>query len=145
MQERIRSILQIYKPAETLEISNLKLSKRNTIKNSHLERGPPCQILLKAFDIYQVQNVESHSTCCHRNLTDYNLTSPVEQTDLTPHQDLEKIFYSSRSLSSLLFATPKNFINNRKSKKYNCSGSSAFKSQRVGYQSNQKLLHHYQH
>ena len=30
-------------------------------------------------------------------------------------------------------------------KKYNCSGSSAFKSQRVGYLSNQKLLHHNQH
>ena len=30
-------------------------------------------------------------------------------------------------------------------KKYNCSGSPAFKSQRVGYQSNQKLMHHYQH
>ena len=28
-------------------------------------------------------------------------------------------------------------------KKYNCSGPPAFKSQRVGYQSNQKLLHHY--
>ena len=32
-----------------------------------------------------------------------------------------------------------------KYKKYNCSGTPAFKSQRVGYQSNQKLLHHYQH
>ena len=30
-------------------------------------------------------------------------------------------------------------------KKYNCSGALTFKSQRVGYQSNQKLLHHYQH
>ena len=30
-------------------------------------------------------------------------------------------------------------------KKYNCSGCPAFKSQRVGYQSNQKLMHHYQH
>ena len=29
--------------------------------------------------------------------------------------------------------------------KYNCSGPTAFKSQRVGYQSNQKLLPHYQH
>ena len=29
--------------------------------------------------------------------------------------------------------------------KYNCSGPPAVKSQRVGYQSNQKLLHHYQH
>ena len=28
---------------------------------------------------------------------------------------------------------------------HNCNGSPAFKSQRVGYQSNQKLLHHYQH
>ena len=26
-----------------------------------------------------------------------------------------------------------------------CSGPPAFKSQRVGYQSNQKLLHHHQH
>ena len=30
-------------------------------------------------------------------------------------------------------------------KKYNCSGPPAFKSQNVGYQSNQKLLHNYQH
>ena len=30
-------------------------------------------------------------------------------------------------------------------KMYNCSGPPAFKSQRVGYQSNQKLLQHYQH
>ena len=30
-------------------------------------------------------------------------------------------------------------------KKYNCSELPAFKGQRVGYQSNQKLLHHYQH
>ena len=29
--------------------------------------------------------------------------------------------------------------------KYNCSGPTAFKSQRVGYQSNQKLLPRYQH
>ena len=29
-------------------------------------------------------------------------------------------------------------------KKYNCSGPATFKGQRVGYQSNQKLLHHYQ-
>ena len=29
-------------------------------------------------------------------------------------------------------------------KKYNCTGPPAFKSQKVGYQSNQKLLHHYQ-
>ena len=29
-------------------------------------------------------------------------------------------------------------------KKYNCSGPLAFKSQRIGYPSNQKLLHHYQ-
>ena len=29
--------------------------------------------------------------------------------------------------------------------KYNCRGLAAFKSQRVGYQSTQKLLHHYQH
>ena len=29
-------------------------------------------------------------------------------------------------------------------KESNCSGPQAFKSQRVGYQSNQKLLHHYQ-
>ena len=29
--------------------------------------------------------------------------------------------------------------------KYNCSGPPAFKSQRVRYQSNQNLLHHYQH
>ena len=28
---------------------------------------------------------------------------------------------------------------------HNFSGSAAFKSQRVGYKSNQKLLHHYQH
>ena len=32
-----------------------------------------------------------------------------------------------------------------KSNRYNCSGPPAFKSQRVGYQSNQKSLHHYQH
>ena len=32
-----------------------------------------------------------------------------------------------------------------KNKKYNCTGPPAFKSQRVEYQSNQKLLHHYQH
>ena len=30
-------------------------------------------------------------------------------------------------------------------KKYNCSGPPAFKSQRVGYQSDYKLLHHCQH
>ena len=30
-------------------------------------------------------------------------------------------------------------------KKYNCSGPQAFKSQGVGYQSNQKLLHHFLH
>ena len=30
-------------------------------------------------------------------------------------------------------------------KKYNCSGTPAFKSQRVEYQSDQKLLRHYQH
>ena len=33
--------------------------------------------------------------------------------------------------------------NKNVNKKYNCSGSLAFKSQRVGYHSNQKLLHHY--
>ena len=32
-----------------------------------------------------------------------------------------------------------------KNRKYNWSVPLAFKSQRVGYQSNQKLLHHYQH
>ena len=31
------------------------------------------------------------------------------------------------------------------SHKYDCSGASTFKSQRVGYQSNKKLLYHYQH
>ena len=30
-------------------------------------------------------------------------------------------------------------------KKYNCSGPTAFNRQTVGYQSHQKLLHHYQH
>ena len=30
----------------------------------------------------------------------------------------------------------------KKNKKYNCSGAPAFKSQKVGYQSNQNLLHH---
>ena len=30
-------------------------------------------------------------------------------------------------------------------KKYSCSGTPAFKSQRVGYQSDQKILRHYQH
>ena len=34
---------------------------------------------------------------------------------------------------------PNKNVNN----KHNCSGSLAFKSQRVGYHSNQKLLHHY--
>ena len=34
---------------------------------------------------------------------------------------------------------PNKNVNN----KQNCSGSLAFKSQRVGYHSNQKLLHHY--
>ena len=29
-------------------------------------------------------------------------------------------------------------------KKYNCSETPAFKSKRVGYMSNQKLLHHFQ-
>ena len=31
------------------------------------------------------------------------------------------------------------------SSKYTCSGPPAFKTQRVGYQSSQKSLHHYQH
>ena len=35
--------------------------------------------------------------------------------------------------------------NTKNSKKYNCSGPPAFKSQRAVYQSNQKLLCHYQH
>ena len=30
-------------------------------------------------------------------------------------------------------------------KKYNCSGTPAFKSQSVGYLYNQKILHYYQH
>ena len=34
---------------------------------------------------------------------------------------------------------------NQKNKKYNFTGPPAFKSQRVRYQSYQKLLHHYQH
>ena len=34
-----------------------------------------------------------------------------------------------------------NILNN----KYNCSGPPTIKSQKVGYQSNQKLLHHYKH
>ena len=34
------------------------------------------------------------------------------------------------------------FHNNKKN---NCSGAPAFVSQRVGFQSNQKLLHNYQH
>ena len=33
----------------------------------------------------------------------------------------------------------------KQNKKDNCSGPLACKSQRVGGQSNQKLLHHYQH
>ena len=33
----------------------------------------------------------------------------------------------------------------KENKKYNCSGPPVIKNQRVGYQSNQKLLHHYQH
>ena len=32
-----------------------------------------------------------------------------------------------------------------RNKKYNCSGPLEFKSHTVGYQSNKKLLHHYQH
>ena len=36
-------------------------------------------------------------------------------------------------------------INYRHNKKYNCSGTPAFENQRVGYQSNQILLHHFQH
>ena len=39
----------------------------------------------------------------------------------------------------------KSEIFNNKNKKYNCSGPPTFKSQRVGYQSKQKLLHLYQH
>ena len=35
--------------------------------------------------------------------------------------------------------------NNNHNKKYNCSGPTAFKSQRKGHQSNQILLYHYQH
>ena len=34
------------------------------------------------------------------------------------------------------------YLKNWDNKKYNCSGSLAFKSQRVAYESNQKLLHH---
>ena len=33
----------------------------------------------------------------------------------------------------------------KQNKNYNCNGPPAFKSQKVGYQSNEKLLHHYQH
>ena len=33
----------------------------------------------------------------------------------------------------------------KENKEYNCSGSPAFKSQRVGHPSNQKLLDHYLH
>ena len=33
-------------------------------------------------------------------------------------------------------------LKNEKNKKYNCSGHPIFKSQRAGYQSNQKLWHH---
>ena len=36
-------------------------------------------------------------------------------------------------------------ISSNKNKKYNYNGPLAFKSQRVGYQTNQKLLHHYYH
>ena len=35
--------------------------------------------------------------------------------------------------------------NKKKNKKYNCNGPPALKSQREGYQSNQKILHHDQH
>ena len=35
--------------------------------------------------------------------------------------------------------------NNKWNKKYSFTGPLGFKSQRVGYQSNQKLLYHYQH
>ena len=36
-------------------------------------------------------------------------------------------------------------VRTNKNKKYKCSGPPTFKSQRVGYQPNQKLLHYYQH
>ena len=36
-------------------------------------------------------------------------------------------------------------ISSNKNKKYNYNGPLAFKSQRVGYQTNKKLLHHYYH
>ena len=34
---------------------------------------------------------------------------------------------------------------NHHAQEYSCNGPQAFKSQRVGHQSNQKQLHHYQH
>ena len=37
------------------------------------------------------------------------------------------------------------YIVGTNNKKYNCSKPTAFKSQRVGYPPNQKLLHHYKH
>ena len=60
----------------------------------------------------------------------------------------ERYFFSfhATSCSSLMsYHRVNNKCNNSNNKKYNCSGLPAFKSQSVGYQSNQKLLHHYQH
>ena len=57
----------------------------------------------------------------------------------------KKKMYETASLNYLKkygLASDETVLNPWKNMKYNCSGTSGFVSQRVGYQSNQKLLHH---
>ena len=55
----------------------------------------------------------------------------------TRSHSFQSIFSQYRQIEFFQKYTP--------NKKYNCNGPLAFKSQRVAYQSNQKLLHHCQH
>ena len=56
-----------------------------------------------------------------------------------------KTFINKYNWEGLNFPSEKDDCKFKKNKKYNCSGAPAFKSQRAEYQSNQKLLHNYQH
>ena len=73
------------------------------------------------------QNIieQPHDTCQLSHYSKYNETAP-----LTFLKKYGLAFYEI-------------VLNPWKNMKYKCSGTSAYKSQIVGYQSNQKLLHHY--
>ena len=77
------------------------------------------------------------------HLTEDFHQASLQQKSYKHNQVFKNFWKHYKSMASIFLVTMlQETTKFRKNKKYNCSGPPASKSQRVGYQSNQKLLHH---